>query len=163
MPEESASLRIGEFARRVGVSADVLRSWERRYGVLNPHRSEGGFRLYSDADAARVAVMRRALDRGLSAAEAAHVALHEPSRPDHGVLGDATARLLAAIRGYDEAEMHAILDESLEAFGIEAVLRDLVLPTLHRVGAEWAAGRLEISQEHFASHLRPGRKTRCAV
>ncbi len=157
MPEESASLRIGEFARRVGVSADVLRSWERRYGVLNPHRSEGGFRLYSDADAARVAVMRRALDRGLSAAEAAHVALHEPSRPDHGVLGDATARLLAAIRGYDEAEMHAILDESLEAFGIEAVLRDLVLPTLHRVGAEWAAGRLEISQEHFASHLIRGR------
>ena len=108
-------------------------------------------------DAARVAVMRRALDRGLSAAEVAHVALHEPSRPDHGVLGDATARLLAAIRGYDEAEMHAILDESLEAFGIEAVLRDLILATLHRVGAEWAAGTLDVSQEHFASHLIRGR------
>jgi MerR family transcriptional regulator, light-induced transcriptional regulator len=157
VPEEPGSLRIGEFARRVGVSADVLRSWERRYGVLNPHRSEGGFRLYSDADAARVTAMRRALDRGLSAAEAAHVALHEPSRPDHGVLGDAAARLLAAIRHFDEVAMQAILDESLEAFGIEAVLRDLILPTLRSIGAEWAAGTLEVSQEHFASHLIRGR------
>ncbi len=158
MPEERGSLRIGEFARRVGVSADVLRSWERRYGVLNPRRSEGGFRLYSDADAARVTVMRQALERGLSAAEAANVALHEPSRPDGHTLGDdSAARLFAAIREYDEAGINEILDATLEAFGIEAVLRDLILPTLRRVGEEWAAGRLEVSHEHFASHLIRGR------
>ena len=54
-------LRIGEFARCVGVSPDLLRAWERRYGLLQPVRSSGGFRLYTDEDAERVARMRRAL------------------------------------------------------------------------------------------------------
>jgi MerR family transcriptional regulator, light-induced transcriptional regulator len=49
------SLRIGEFARRVGVTPELLRAWERRYGLLQPVRSSGGFRLYTDEDAERVA------------------------------------------------------------------------------------------------------------
>ena len=75
VPTVSESLRIGEFARRVGVSAAVLRAWERRYGLLQPLRSQGGFRLYTEADAERVGRMRSGLDRGLSAAEAARAAL----------------------------------------------------------------------------------------
>ena len=53
--------------------------------------------------------------------------------------------------------MHAILDQSFAAFGLEAVLRDLILPTLTRVGLEWQQGTLAISQEHFASNLIRGR------
>jgi DNA-binding transcriptional MerR regulator len=146
------ALRIGEFARRVGVSAAVLRAWERRYGLLRPVRSSGGFRLYTAEDAERVARMRRGLDQGLSAAEAARAALAE-ARPSAGLLEDAAARLLAAIHGYDEAAVHAVLDESFAAFGLEAVLRELILPTLAQVGREWEQGMLGISQEHFASNL----------
>jgi MerR family transcriptional regulator, light-induced transcriptional regulator len=148
-PEE---LRIGEFARRAGVSAAVLRAWERRYGLLRPVRSSGGFRLYSAEDAERVARMRRGLDQGLSAAEAARAALAE-TRPSAGLLEDTAARLLAAIHGYDEAAVQAVLDESFAAFGLEPVLRQLVLPTLVQVGREWEQGMLGISQEHFASNL----------
>ncbi len=101
--------------------------------------------------------MRAALDQGLSAAEAARVAVTEPLRPDHGALGDAAERLFTAIVGYDESSVHAILDETFEAFSIDVVLRDLIFPTLRRVGTEWRRGRLEISQEHFASHLIRGR------
>ena len=150
------SLRIGEFARRVGVSAQLLRAWERRYGLLHPVRSPGGFRLYTSEDAERVARMRRGLDEGLSAAEAARAALQNP-RPPAGLLGDAAARLLAAIHDYDETAVHAALDQSLAAFGLEAVLRDLIVPTLRRVGVEWRQGTLAISQEHFASNLIRGR------
>ena len=109
------SLRIGEFARRVGVTPELLRAWERRYGLLRPVRSDGGFRLYTDEDAERVARMRRALDDGLSAAEAARAAL-ERGQPSEGLLEDAAARLLAAIERYDEAAVHAVLDESLARF-----------------------------------------------
>ena len=150
------SLRIGEFARRVGVNAALLRAWERRYGLLKPVRSPGGFRLYTTEDAERVARMRRGLDEGLSAAEAARAAL-QSARPSAGLLEDAAARLLAAIHDYDEPAMHAVLDQSLAAFGLEAVLRDLILPTLRRVGVEWRQGTLAISQEHFASNLIRGR------
>ena len=145
------SLRIGEFARRVGVSPEVLRAWERRYGLLRPVRSAGGFRLYTTEDAERVARMRRGLGEGLSAAEAARAAL-QSARPSDGLLEDAALRL-AAIHGYDESAVHAILDQSFAAFGLEAVLRDLILPTLTRAGLEWQRGTLAISQEHFASNL----------
>lgn len=150
------SVRIGEFARRVGVSAELLRAWERRYGLLEPVRSPGGFRLYTSEDAERVARMRRGLEEGLSAAEAARAAVQSVRSPA-GLLEDAAARLLTAIHDYDEAAVHAVLDQSLAAFGLEAVLRDLILPTLRRVGVEWRQGTLAISQEHFASNLIRGR------
>ena len=53
-----ALLRIGELSRRTGVSVDTLRAWERRYGIFNPARSEGGFRLYSASDEERARAMR---------------------------------------------------------------------------------------------------------
>ena len=146
------SLRIGEFARRVGVNAALLRAWERRYGLLQPVRSPGGFRLYSSEDAERVARMRRGLAEGLSAAEAARAAL-QSAQPSDGLLEDAASRLLAAIHDYDEAAVQAILDESFASFGLEAVLRELILPTLTKVGLEWHEGTLAVSQEHFASNL----------
>ncbi len=149
-------LRIGEFARRVGVTTEPLRAWERRYGLLQPVRSPGGFRLYTDLDAERVARMRRVLDEGLSAAEAARAALSR-GQPSEGLLQDAAARLLAAIERYDEPTAHAVLDESLAAFGLGAVLGDVILPTLTRVGLGWEQGTLQISQEHFASNLIRGR------
>lgn len=145
-------LRIGEFARRVGVSAAVLRAWERRYGLLEPVRSPGGFRLYTADDAERVGRMRQGLGQGLSAAEAARAAVAS-ARPSWGLLENAAERLLAAIRAYDEATVHDVLDETFAAFGLEAVLRGLILPVLMQVGHEWEQGTLSVGQEHFASNV----------
>jgi DNA-binding transcriptional MerR regulator len=152
----SGSLRIGEFARRVGVRAELLRAWERRYALLQPVRSEGGFRLYTDDDAARVARMRAALAEGLSAAEAARVALAE-SRPPAVGLEDAAARLRTAVGRFDEPGVHAVLDQCLAGFGVEVVLREVILPTLAQVGADWEDGTLSVAEEHFASNLIRGR------
>jgi DNA-binding transcriptional MerR regulator len=173
---DEALHRIGEFAQRVGVSPELLRAWERRYGLLAPVRSPGGYRLYSAEDAKRVRRMRRRLEDGLSASEAARAALAPgrrfgglpapgrrsdglptSGRRSDGLLRDAAARLLEAIAAYDEAGVHAVLDESFEAFGLEAVLRDLLLPTLTQVGVGWDSDSLRISQEHFASNLIRGR------
>ena len=148
--------RIGEFARRVGVTPELLRAWEQRYGLLQPVRTPGGFRLYGEEDAERVARMRQALDEGLSAAEAARVALEAAGSPDR-LIEDARARLMSAIEYYDEAAVQAVLDDGLAAFGLEAFVRELILPILTAVGRGWEGGRVEISQEHFASNLIRGR------
>jgi MerR family transcriptional regulator, light-induced transcriptional regulator len=148
--------RIGEFARRVGVTPELLRAWEQRYGLLRPVRTPGGFRLYGEEDAERVARMRQALDEGLSAAEAARMALEPASAPDRPI-EDARARLMRAIESYDEASVQAALDDGLAAFGLEPFVRDLILPTLTAVGRGWEQGTVEISQEHFASNLIRGR------
>jgi MerR family transcriptional regulator, light-induced transcriptional regulator len=82
-------LRIGELSRRLGVSDHVLRAWESRYGLLQPVRSAGGFRLYSEADESRIRRMQAHLALGLSAAEASRAVLGEDSgtQADHGWAG----------------------------------------------------------------------------
>jgi len=57
-PAGRSLLRIGELSRRVGVSDHLLRAWESRYGLLQPVRSPGGFRLYSEADESRIRQMQ---------------------------------------------------------------------------------------------------------
>jgi DNA-binding transcriptional MerR regulator/methylmalonyl-CoA mutase cobalamin-binding subunit len=149
---EIGALRIGEFARRVDVSPQLLRAWESRYGLLQPIRSEGGFRLYTSEDAERVLRMKQALDEGLSAAEAAQRTLAEAVTPD-GLLEDGVDRLLSSVRDYDDARAQSVLDDAFARFGLEIVLRELILPVLREIGSAWERGELEIGQEHFATHL----------
>jgi DNA-binding transcriptional MerR regulator len=156
VPADVGAVRIGEFARRVGVSAELLRAWERRYGLLRPVRSAGGFRLYTDEDADRVRRMRQSLAEGMSAAEAAQAAMTS-ERPAENLLDDAADRLFAAVSTFDEAGVHAVLDEHLAAFGVEVVLRELIFPVLRRIGEAWERAELGVSHEHFASNLIRGR------
>jgi DNA-binding transcriptional MerR regulator len=153
-------LRIGALAQRVGVSPELLRAWEQRYGLLQPLRTEGGFRLYSSVDERRVRAMRRHLDAGVSAAQAARLALAEPlegeaaSSTGLAALGD---ELREALDRLDEPGAHAALDRLLASLTIETVLRDVVLPYLHDLGDRWDRGEISVAQEHFASNVLRGR------
>src|SRR5215203_1185051 len=73
-PDEPVGVRIGELSRRLGVSTELLRAWERRYQLLQPARSHKGYRLYTAQDELRVRAMQDQLAGGLSAAQAARVA-----------------------------------------------------------------------------------------
>jgi MerR family transcriptional regulator, light-induced transcriptional regulator len=154
-------LRIGELSRRSGVSRELLRAWERRYGLLRPTRSDGGFRLYSSQDERRVALMRDHLDRGLSAAQAARLALDEASQvavaQGTPTLDRGAQELRAALDLLDESAAHAALDRMLAGFSIETVLGEVVLPYLRELGERWARGEASVGQEHFASNVLRGR------
>lgn len=154
-------LRIGELSRRHDVSPDLLRVWERRYGLLRPERSPGGFRLYTAEDDERVRAMRRNLARGFSAAVAARMALEAPTAPPAGdrdaVLGAARTELAAALGAFRDVEAQAVIDGLLATFDVETVLRDVVLPYLRELGDLWEDGGLTVGQEHFASAVIHGR------
>ncbi len=93
---EPGHLRIGELSRRTDTSVELLRAWEKRYGLLDPDRSDGGFRLYSDDDVERVRTMQAHLADGLAAAEAARRALEQPvAETDGGQLVTQSRRELA--------------------------------------------------------------------
>ena len=155
---EPGHLRIGELARRTGVATELLRAWERRYGLLSPARTAAGYRLYSGADVRRVGRMRELLATGLSAAEAARAALGEP------VLGvpetppaSAASELREALERLDDAGAHTAFDRLLADYSTATVLEGVVLPLLHELGEGWARGEISVAQEHFASHLVRGR------
>ncbi len=152
-------LRIGELSRRVGVPVESLRAWERRYGLLAPSRTQGGFRLYGEADVARVLAMRANLDRGMSAAEAARLALaEEMALATEFPAPVADARELgAALDRFDEAGAQQALDRLLTTVTLDIVLRDVLMPYLHELGMRWERGEASVAQEHFASNLVRGR------
>jgi len=156
-------LRIGELSRRTGVAPELLRAWERRYGLFEPTRSSGGYRLYSDVDLSRVAEMQRNLAGGLSAAQAAARAIAGPTgAPPGGAAGDdrvarALTELTAALDAYDDAAAHAVIDRTLGELTTDAFLAGLVLPYLAELGARWERGEATVAHEHFASNLLRGR------
>ena len=157
-PATDKLLRIGQLSRRVGVPVESLRAWERRYALLEPSRTQGGFRLYGEDDVARVLAMRANLDRGLSAAEAAQLALAEqaggPSLPTP--VQDASD-LVSALDRFDESGAQRALDQLLMTLTLDVALRDVLLPYLHELGERWARGEATVAQEHFASNLVRGR------
>lgn len=154
-------MRIGELATRTGVSVHVLRVWERRYGLLTPIRSAGGYRLYGPTDEWRVRETVRLRAAGVSTAQAAAAALtdsrqaHVQDSAPHAGEGLAAFReqLLVAIGEFHDAAAHATLDAALEHLGVEETLRHVVLPVLHETGIRWADGTFTVAQEHFASNL----------
>ena len=156
----------------VPVSASTFsRAWERRYGLLKPARSVGGFRLYSAGDEDRVRRMRAQLSRGLSAAEAARAALAaeqataggtaDGSQSDladrHASLADRARTLTQALDELNEPAAQAVLDRLLADYTVETVLRDVLTPYLHELGERWARGDVTIGQEHFATNVLRGR------
>jgi DNA-binding transcriptional MerR regulator len=152
------TLRIGEVARRSGVSPELLRAWERRYGLLRPERTSSGYRLYSEDDLARVARMQELLRTGLAAAEAARqagdpsVAAAEAPERELDV-----RRLTDALARFDDAGAQDAFDRLLADFTGTAVLEQAVLPLLRELGDRWERGEASVAEEHFASNLIRGR------
>jgi DNA-binding transcriptional MerR regulator len=156
---EAGLLRIGELSRRTGVTPELLRAWERRYGLLQPTRSSGGLRLYGHDDLARVQRMQKHLADGLAAAEAAVLATEGEGDAGAPVFDAAAARrdLGEPLEAFDEAAAQAVLDALLSTTTLDAVLRDVVLPYLQDLGDRWERGEVSVAQEHFASAVIRGR------
>jgi DNA-binding transcriptional MerR regulator/methylmalonyl-CoA mutase cobalamin-binding subunit len=152
---EDGRLRIGELSRRVGVSPELLRAWETRYRLVEPERTPGGLRLYSAEDERRVREMQRQIGAGLSAAEAARVALGAAAEPVP------VERLLSqldhSLTALDEPAAQATLDQAFGSLDLETALGQVILPFLHGLGRRWAAAERSVAQEHFASNVIGGR------
>lgn len=158
---ESHKYRIGTVARLTGVSTHAIRVWERRYRAVEPRRTGGGNRLYTDEDVARLRLMKRLTDQGHAISQIAN--LDETSL--RRLLPEADLPAAPGDRDRLQSEfMNAI--ESLDVVAAERILsrmalglqpRELVTTVvgdlLEEVGRRWEAGTLRVSQEHAASAL----------
>jgi MerR family transcriptional regulator, light-induced transcriptional regulator len=151
---------IKEAAARTGLTVPVLRAWERRYGVVAPTRTPGGYRVYDEAAIAQLSSMRRLIDDGWSpsAAAAAIVAgTDPPASIPTGASGAGQAhplmeQLVAAAAALDSQRIESVLDEMFASGTYERVMADHVIPSLHALGDAWAAGRVPVAGEHVASN-----------
>ena len=158
---ERGLLRIGELSRRSGVSPELLRAWERRYGLLRPTRSPGGLRLYTADDLDRVREMQEHLARGLAASEAAALAARSAEeqvmQSSPRLPSTACDELAAALGAFDEPRAQSTLDRLLAEATVETVLTDVILPYLEELGARWERGDTSVAHEHFSTSVIRGR------
>ena len=127
-------LRIGELSKRAGVSPELLRAWERRYGLLRPARSAGGLRLYSPADVERVVADAAASRRGNGRRGGGRARRARPRRrggcPNRTApRGDARASSRETLDAFDEPRAQAILDRLLALATVETLLARSSSPT----------------------------------
>jgi DNA-binding transcriptional MerR regulator/methylmalonyl-CoA mutase cobalamin-binding subunit len=158
-------------ARRTGLSADLIRAWERRYNAVSPERTQIGRRLYSDQDIDRLALLRRAIHAGrrigdvaqLSRTELARLvagdtaaAAQSPSAPDRATAAGATGEqhVESCIRAVMEMRpdvLESALASAAVAFSQPVVLEEIIAPLLQYIGEQCRVGSLRSSQEHAAS------------
>ncbi|MFC1420897.1 MerR family transcriptional regulator [Streptacidiphilus cavernicola] len=162
--ETGAGFPTGEVARRLGVSAVTLRSWERRYGIGPAQRAEGHHRRWTAADIARLEAMCALTAQGLPPAEAARVAARAavpalsaepPSHEGEEQSEVARSRVRGLIRAADRLDAPAIdelLVAALDRWGVEVAWEELIAPALRAAGRRWAArGETAIEVEHLLS------------
>jgi DNA-binding transcriptional MerR regulator/methylmalonyl-CoA mutase cobalamin-binding subunit len=154
---------IREAAGRAGVSVDVMRAWERRYGVVAPRRTPAGYRLYDVATINRIRAMRRLVEEGWSPSAAA---AHLRDAPDQETEEDAPRhvpptdnadadplvdRFVSAAAALDTASLTGVLDEMGSRSSFEPMVERYLFPALRALGAAWASGDVSVAAEHAAS------------
>jgi DNA-binding transcriptional MerR regulator len=146
--------RVAAVERMTRIPASTLRSWERRYGWPRPFRTASGQRLYSDRDVAVIRFLDRGRVEGMSLSQAAGLLGSAPAVEDRDP-GRLLARLVAALRSYDEADAEAAFAAAEAVLGVEGVAVGLVPAAI--VAAASAHGPDQddppVEVEHFASNF----------
>ncbi|MEU8267455.1 MerR family transcriptional regulator [Sphaerisporangium sp. NPDC049002] len=163
--DEGPSYGIGAVARRLGVPAPTLRTWNLRYGIGPSHRSPGGHRRYDAADLLRLEEMNRLIRAGLPPAEAAQAALGrtpadlgrtsgpvDRAVPEAGAVRVPSAAVLArAALNLDGDAVVSGLGAALDEHGVAWTWERLVLPVFDAIIRRQDATGAGIEIEHLFS------------
>lgn len=176
---------IKAVVQAVNISPSTLRAWERRYDFCTPHRTDSGYRLYSDQDVAVIRWLKLQVDLGMAISQAVvwyrslleksdtidKVVLPTPNHnqfvppPDlpnphiqNSVRSIDVLRqdLVDALISYKDSEAEQLLTEALGAYSIEDIGEQLVAPVLIEVGTRWHNGQLSVAREHYATNYLRG-------
>jgi len=148
---------MGAVTRITGLSADVLRAWERRYRVVEPLRTEGGTRRYRASDLERLRLVKASVDAGHRISEVARLSaddlekLAAPAERDRsGVVIEET---LEALRQLDSGRAEQLIGGQLAALGPVRCAREFGVPLVEAIGEGWEKRRLCVASEHMGSAL----------
>ena len=159
-------------SRRTGLSPDVIRVWERRYNAVEPERSGGSRRLYTDEQIERLRLLRRATLAGRRISELAPLtteALREVVADDESAAGELPPvtrastpsaeagnlmdSCMQAVRDLDARRLSQQLSRGTIELSPYHFVSELLLPLLKQVGDEWREGRIRVIHEHMATSI----------
>ena len=171
MDPNTANFNLSVVLRETGIKADTLRAWERRYGLPQPERTEGGHRLYSQRDIEIVRWLMAREEEGLRISQAVEMFTQEvshgndpliaaaatpertlPSAPDDLIV-ELRQSWLEACLAFDENRAEQVLSDAFARFNLKKVALKLILEGLRQIGELWYEGKASVQQEHFTSAL----------
>ena len=164
------TVSIQTVSRRTGLSAHAIRAWERRYRAIEPARSPGRHRMYSEGEVERLKLLASAVRGGRLISRLAHLdneelRLLESSHPEDS-RGGSTLRAgagtheatsepfrleegLAAVKSFDCQALDRFFQNAQIKLGDQGLLRNVLTPMARQVGELWRSGALTAAQEHF--------------
>jgi DNA-binding transcriptional MerR regulator len=169
-PRASYPMRVVQ--RLTGLSPDTIRAWERRHGVVEPARSSGKTRHFSDEDVRRLILLRQAVERGHRIGSIANLSERDlvelvDQESALGSLGDDSLeadlepkdlqygalrkQYLDSIMRFDVMKASDLLSRAGVLLDRNAFLYQVVMPTLREIGNRWEAGKLSPAHEHLVS------------
>lgn len=159
-------------SRRTGLTADVIRAWERRYQAVTPERAANSRRLYSDLDVEKLSLLRRATVAGRRIGDIANQSIEElyrlvendesaaaqarniPSqRPNTGSVMEHFEECLDAINQMQPSALKASLVKAANTLGIPFLLEDLLRPLIAYIRDECRRGNMRLPQERMATSM----------
>ncbi len=165
MTEAHQAIRV--VARRTGLSAHVIRIWEKRYGAVEPERTGTNRRLYSDEQIERLSLLRDITQNGHRIGFVAKLPtekLRELAREWHGTNGHAANPAIAmtgaptcldvcveAVKSLDARALEEALGRAATELGVQGLLQRVVAPLVHTIDDLWRDGSITAAHEHFAS------------
>ncbi|MHC8355773.1 MerR family transcriptional regulator [Pseudomonas sp. LB3P81] len=129
---------IREVSRLTGVNPVTLRAWERRYGLIQPTRTESGHRLYAMADIERVFSILGWIDRGVAVSKVgkilartaplqalSHLIPNELVQADYGQWQE---QVKAAVSAFDEVQLEQVYGQIFSSYPLTVVFQDILIP-----------------------------------
>lgn len=153
---EDVRLPINAVERETGVSKELLRMWERRYGFPVPERDGQGDRIYPMPQVAKLRLLRRLVDFGfrpgkiiLLPSEALERLLSTQSKGNFDTSPEFEKELLDALKAREPAQLRDYLSHQLIKMGLQNFILEFLQYANFMVGDAWMRGLLEIHEEHL--------------
>lgn len=155
--------RIHRVAKLVGLSKDVIRVWERRYGLVKPLRGANRYREYTDEDVALLRFLKQELDRGQTigalAVEGRDALLQRmrttsaPTVQELEPLDHLLDELISLLEPLDKTRFEQKLNGAVAVIPFEETVQRILLPLQRRIGVLWHEGRLNVAVEHYVTKI----------
>lgn len=157
--EMKGQYSIKDLERLTGIKAHTLRMWEKRYGVIEPKRTETNIRFYDDEELKKVLNIAILNNYGIKISKIVGLSareLHDKvieignEEVSEGVQVES---LVVAMVEMDEARFEKILANCTIRLGFEQTMMKVIYPFFRKVGILWQTGAINPAQEHFISNL----------
>ncbi len=136
-----------------GINPVTLRTWERRYHLIEPIRTPKGHRLYTKDQIAMLNRVVALLENGtaISRINLSHISpsSDNPVSQEQEFWQRLIHRMVLAVSEFNETTLENTYNEALALYSIDTVTQKLLMPMLISLGARWSSGAGTIAEEHF--------------